>query len=170
MTHSDSSWPSGAIDQLVDRYERPLLAYACRMLGGDWQGAQDAVQETFLRLCREDREKIEHRVAAWLFSVCRTRVIDMQRTNHATPFDASEVTLPDRSPDAAQVCSDAEDKVHLNQLVDKLSPRQQEVLRLRLQAGLSYREIAAVTGLTVGNVGFHLHEAIRNLRDALAVN
>ncbi len=170
MTQSDSPWPSGGIDQLVDRYERPLLAYACRMLRGDWQGAQDAVQETFLRLCREDPEKIEHRVAAWLFSVCRSRVIDMQRTNHATPIDASQMTLPDRSPDAAQVVSDAEDKVHLDQLVDKLSPRQQEVLRLRLQAGLSYREIAAVTGLTVGNVGFHLHEAVRNLRDALAVN
>lgn len=170
MTHSDSSWPSGEIDQLVERYERPLLAYACRMLGGDWQGAQDAVQETFLRLCREDRDKIASRVAAWLFSVCRSRVIDMQRTNHATPIDASTVSVADASPDAAQLASDAEDKVHLNQLVDRLSPRQQEVLRLRLQAGLSYREIAEVTGLTIGNVGFHLHEAIRKLRDALAVS
>lgn len=170
MTHSDSSWPSGGIDQVVARFERPLLAYASRMLGGDWQAAQDAVQETFLRLCREDPHKIESRLAAWLFSVCRSRVIDMQRTNHATPIDASRLPLSDHGPDAAQVISDAEDKIHLNQLVDKLSPRQQEVLRLRLQAGLSYREIAAVTGLTVGNVGFHLHEAVRNLRNALAIS
>jgi RNA polymerase sigma-70 factor (ECF subfamily) len=170
MTETASTWPADAIDRLVDRYERPLLAYACRMLGGDWQGAQDAVQETFLRLCREDHSRIESRVAAWLFSVCRSRVIDMQRTNHATPIDASQVPVEDPAPDAAQVASDAEDKVHLNQLVGKLSPRQQEVLRLRLQAGLSYREIAEVTGLTVGNVGFHLHQAVRNLRDALAVS
>ena len=170
MTETVSTWPPGAIDQLVDRYERPLLAYASRMLGGDWAGAQDAVQETFLRLCREDHEKIESRVAAWLFSVCRSRVIDMQRTNHATPVDASQVTLADPGPDASQVARDAEDKVHLNSLVGKLSPRQQEVLRLRLQAGLSYREIAEVTGLTIGNVGFHLHEAVRNLRDSLAVS
>jgi RNA polymerase sigma-70 factor (ECF subfamily) len=171
MTETAASlWPAGAIDRLVDRYERPLLAYACRMLGGDWQGAQDAVQETFLRLCREDYSKIESRVAAWLFSVCRSRVIDMQRTNHATPLDASQVTLPDTAPNAEQVASDAEDKVHLDRLVEKLSPRQQEVLRLRLQAGLSYREIAEVTGLTVGNVGFHLHEAVRNLRNSMAVS
>lgn len=171
MNPTDSSWPSHTIDQLVDRYERPLLAYACRMLGGDWQAAQDAVQETFLRLCREDRRKIESRVAAWLFSVVRSRVIDMQRTNHATTFDASQVTLPDqRAANVEQMACDEEDKVHLNQLVEKLSPRQQEVLRLRLQAGLSYREIAEVTGLTIGNVGFHLHEAVRNLRDALAVS
>ena len=69
MTENACPWPAEAIDRLVKRYERPLLAYANRMLGGDWQGAQDAVQETFLRLCREDREKIESRVAAWLFSV-----------------------------------------------------------------------------------------------------
>ncbi len=170
MTKNASDWPADAVDRLVDRYERPLLAYANRMLGGDWQGAQDAVQETFLRLCREDREKIESRVAAWLFSVCRSRVIDMQRTKHATPIDASQVTVADPSPGAEQVASDAEDKVHLNELVGTLSPRQQEVLRLRMQAGLSYREIAEVTGLTIGNVGFHLHEAVRNLRDSLAVS
>ncbi len=170
MTENASEWPTDAIDRLVQRYERPLLAYASRMLGGDWQGAQDAVQETFLRLCRENREKIESRVAAWLFSVCRSRVIDMQRTNHSTPIDASLVTVADPSPDAVQVASDAEDKIHLNQLVGDLSPRQQEVLRLRMQAGLSYREIAEVTGLTIGNVGFHLHEAVRNLRNSLAVS
>ncbi|MCG8648303.1 MAG: sigma-70 family RNA polymerase sigma factor, partial [Pirellulales bacterium] len=72
MTQDASVWPAEAVDRLVQRYERPLLAYAHRMLGGDWQGAQDAVQETFLRLCRQDRQKIESRVAAWLFSVCRS--------------------------------------------------------------------------------------------------
>lgn len=157
-------WPS----EIVDRYERPLLAYATRLLGGDSQGAQDAVQETFLRLCRENREKIESRVAAWLFSVCRSRVIDMQRTQRRAPIDASEVPLADSGPDAAQLASDAEDKVQLAELVDRLSARQQEVLRLRMQAGLSYREIAQVTGLSVSNVGFHLHQAIRKLRDTLA--
>lgn len=159
-------WPN----DIIDRYERPLLAYANRMLGGDWQGAQDAVQETFLRLCREDREKIESRVAAWLFSVCRSRVIDMQRTNRATPMDTSTVSVADPAPDASAVASDAEDKVQLAQVVNELSPRQQEVVRLRMQAGLSYREIAEVTGMTVSNVGFHLHEAVKNLRNTLATS
>lgn len=170
MSDPPSVWPPGAIDRLVDRYERPLLAYAQRMLGGDWSGAQDAVQETFLRLCREDHKKIESRVAAWLFSVCRSRVIDMQRAKQATPMDASQMTLPDPAPDASAIASEEEDKVHLDKLVHKLSPRQQEVLRLRLQAGLSYKQIAEVTGLTVSNVGFHLHQAVRSLRDSLAVS
>ena len=78
--------------------------------------------------------------------------------------------MADPAPDASQVASDAEDKDQLAGMVDHLSPRQQEVLRLRMQAGLSYREIAEVTGLTVSNVGFHLHAAVRNLRDSLAMS
>ena len=164
-----STWPPEVINQLVDEYERPLLAYANRMLGGDWQAAQDAVQETFLRLCRQDREKIQSRVAPWLFSVCRTRVIDMQRTNHSTPIDATQVTIEDPAPSAVQMVCESEEHSQLAGMVDQLSPRQQEVIRLRMQAGLSYREIAEVTGLTVSNVGFHLHAAVRSLRDSLAV-
>ena len=54
------------------------------MLGGDWQGAQDAVQETFLRLRREDRQKIESRVRPGCFLFAEPES-DMQRTNHSTP-------------------------------------------------------------------------------------
>ena len=94
----------------------------------------------------------------------------MQRTNHSTPFDSSQVALADQSPDVSESVIKAEDRDQLYDLVEKLTQRQQEVLRLRLQAGLSYREIAQVTGLTIGNVGFHLHAAVRNLRDSLAVS
>ena len=78
--------------------------------------------------------------------------------------------MADTAPDVSEVAIGVEDREQLNHLVEKLTPRQQEVLRLRLQAGLSYREIAKVTGLTIGNVGFHLHAAVRNLRDSLAVS
>ena len=88
----------------------------------------------------------------------------MQRTNHSTAIDASKVSVPDPNPDAAEVASDAEEQTVLSRMVDRLSPRQQEVLRLRMQAGLSYREIAEVTGLSVSNVGFHLHQALNSKR------
>ena len=139
MSPTPTAWSAEAIERLVQQYERPLLAYANKMLGGDWQGAQDAVQETFLRLCRADRDKIESRVAPWLYSVCRSRVIDMQRTNHSTPVDTSDMHVADTTPDASQAISANEEHEQLAVMVDQLSPRQQEVLRLRMQAGLSYR-------------------------------
>jgi RNA polymerase sigma factor (sigma-70 family) len=51
-----------------------------------------------------------------------------------------------------------------------LPDRQQEVLRLKFNAGLSYKEIAEVTGLTSTNVGFILHTAIAKLRKRLVTN
>lgn len=169
---SSSEWSAELLSELINRHERALLAYASRMLGGDWQSAQDAVQETFLRLCREPRSKIADRVRPWLFTVCRSRVIDMQRTQHSHAVDASEILVADPHPDAAQSAIDDEQtddqQSRLALLVQQLSPRQQEVIRLRMQAGLSYREIANVTGLTVSNVGFHLHAAVRSLKTSLA--
>ncbi len=146
------------------RYERPLLAYACRLLGGDFGAAQDAVQETFMRLCREDPEQVASRLAAWLFSVCRTRVIDMKRLKGVLPTSEHAATVADDPPGPAAAFEADERSHQLAKLLDALSPRQQEVLRLRLQAELSYREIAEVTGLSVSNVGFHLHAAVRSLR------
>jgi RNA polymerase sigma-70 factor, ECF subfamily len=146
------------------RYERPLLAYACRLLHGDFGAAQDAVQETFMRLCREDPDKVAGRLAAWLFSVCRTRVIDMKRLKGVLPTSEHAAAVADDEPGPAAALEADEQSHQLAKLLDELSPRQQEVLRLRLQAELSYREIADVTGLSVSNVGFHLHAAVRSLR------
>ena len=67
----DSQWVVDALD----RHERPLLRYA-KWLLGDVEMARDVVQETFLRLCREDRARVDGHLAAWLFTVCRNLALD----------------------------------------------------------------------------------------------
>jgi RNA polymerase sigma-70 factor (ECF subfamily) len=49
-------------------------------------------------------------------------------------------------------------------LVDSLSPNQREVIRLKFQSDLSYKEIAEITQLSVTNVGFLLHTGLKKLR------
>lgn len=51
--------------------------------------------------------------------------------------------------------------------VDRLSPSQQEVLRLKFQSGLSYKEIAEVTDKSVNHVGVILHQALKRLKTHL---
>ena len=48
--------------------------------------------------------------------------------------------------------------------IERLTDNQQEVIRLKFHGGLSYQEIADVTGLSKSNVGFLLHTAIGKLR------
>jgi RNA polymerase sigma-70 factor (ECF subfamily) len=49
-------------------------------------------------------------------------------------------------------------------LMKNLPENQQEVVRLKFQNGMSYKEIASITELTVTNVGYLLHTALQSLR------
>jgi RNA polymerase sigma factor (sigma-70 family) len=53
-------------------------------------------------------------------------------------------------------------------LIGRLPHNQQEVVRLKFQNGFSYQEISRITSLSVGNVGFILHTALKALRSELA--
>src|SRR3972149_1179386 len=54
------------------------------------------------------------------------------------------------------------------ELVDGLPDAEKQVLLLRFQDGLSYRDIGEVTGRTVSHVGVLLHQAVKRMREALA--
>jgi RNA polymerase sigma factor (sigma-70 family) len=84
---SDSGW----IEQALERYERPLVGYALRLVG-DPDAARDVVQDTFLRLCKADRRKVEQGLAAWLYTVCRNRALDLMRR------EKREVAFDERRP------------------------------------------------------------------------
>jgi RNA polymerase sigma factor (sigma-70 family) len=151
---------------VLERYERPLLAYA-RHQGADQETARDAVQETFLRFIRDAPEGEGESLAPWLFTVCRRCLIDIRRKNsRLIPMDTT-LTLaaaPDESagPDTALVRKD--DAGRLRGLIGSLPERERELVRLKFEGGLSYKDIAAATGLSVSNVGYLLHHAVQTLR------
>ena len=79
----------------------------------------------------------------------------------------ADVELRDQSPDPSSLLQKKESLSRVQSMLADLSENQQEVVRLKFQAGLSYREISDVTGLSVSNVGFLLHTAIKTLRQNL---
>jgi RNA polymerase sigma-70 factor (ECF subfamily) len=160
----DREW----IDAALRRYETPLVLYATKVCG-DAERARDAVQETFLELCAVERSAVEARLAQWLFSVCRNKALDVRRKD-SNMKASGEMVTEDRTgpePDPSVVLLEEEQQVRVLTLVERLPLKQQEVLRLKFQGGLSYKEIAAVTGDSVGNVGFLLHVALRALRERM---
>jgi RNA polymerase sigma factor (sigma-70 family) len=162
---NDPAW----IDAALKRYETPLVLYAAKICG-DAERARDAVQETFLELCAADRAAVDPRLAAWLFSVCRNKALDVRRKD--SKMSMGDESLADRTgvePDPSVALLQEEQQVRVLSLVERLPAKQQEVLRLKFQGGLSYKEIAEVTGDSIGNVGFLLHVALRALRERLSV-
>ncbi len=154
--------------ETVDRFQGPLLRYAARITC-DVERARDAVQETFLRLCQQDRHQLDGHLAQWLYTVCRNQALDVRRkeTPMKTMSSAVAEGCASREPAQPTALEQQETSHQILKLLDRLPPNQQEVVRLKFQSGLSYREIAAVTQLSVSNVGYLIHTAVTALRKGL---
>ena len=84
---SESQW----IVDALDLHEDALIRYATWVLR-DPELAREVVQETFLRLCREDPEKVGGYIAQWLFTVCRNLAFDTRkREARMTPLQDAEI-------------------------------------------------------------------------------
>lgn len=160
MFTSTMSW----IEPILERFERPLLQYAAS-IAGNGESARDVVQDMFLRLAQQGPLEPD-RLAPWLFTVCRNRAIDLKRKESRTIAMNEEEhhEFKSQEPNPADRLQAKENTTHLNQLLQRLPENQREVLRLRFQCDLSYREISEITRLTEGNIGFLLHTGIKTLR------
>ena len=160
------------IDAAIEQYEGPLLRYAQHFVF-DLESARDVVQDTFLKLCKQSENEMRPKLAKWLFTVCRNRAIDVCRKESrmkVAPKDQISDHLVARADDSASPAEGLE-KVEtaqgLMQQLSRLPNQQQEVLRLKFHGGLTYREIAEVTGLSSSHVGVILHTAISKLRQRM---
>ncbi len=163
MIADDDTW----VLEAVDRFETPLIRYAASLLGGDLERARDVVQDTFLKLCRADRRAVADHVAKWLFTVCRNRALDvLRKEKRMTTTDPSTLQIgADAPPDDGLQMREATQRVW--DTLGELPDRQQQVLLLKFQEGLSYREMADAMGITVNHVGVLLHNAVKGLRARL---
>ena len=155
------------IDRAVDRYQSMLHRYALRLVG-DAQRAQDVVQDTFLKLVRENHAELNGRLAEWLYTVCRNRALDVRRKESKMVSLCDETAIETTS--RGDNSSDIETKEMFTTAVAALGTlpeRQQEVVRLKFEHGLSYQEIANVTGISVSHVGYLLHTTLKTLRERL---
>ena len=131
-----------AFRALVDRH-RPWLVRLCtRLLGHDAHAAEDAAQESLLKLHAAARRGQPLRVRPWLTVVARNTCIDEQRRRRPDlPGELPERAVPGHDPfDLDATLSDAWSRV---------SGRHREVLYLREVLGFSYKEIGAVMGLSM---------------------
>ena len=178
---------AAGVRRAFEEFERPLLGYAAR-LTGDPEAARDVVQEVFLRLVREGAQ-LNGRMPQWLFAVCRNLAIDARKkggrkTTMIAISPAMEATLAcPRTPEAGELIEAAGTgslskaaaapdgaSANLLALLETLPENQQEVIRLRLGANLSYKQIAEVTGHSVTNVGFLMHTGLKRLREMIGMN
>lgn len=169
-TGSPSAGAGNQLQALFEAKESALLLYAQR-LTGNADAAEDIVQEAFMRLHREF-DQVRQPVP-WLYRTVHNLAVNHSRAaRKLTPLrsiaedDPEWEAIDDRPmPDEQLARLEAIGQTRL--CLAALDARQREVLRLKFEEGLSYKEIGARLKLNVGHVGYLLHHALKDLAAAL---
>lgn len=164
------------IEELFTALESPLLSYALR-LTGEMALAEDAVQEAFMKLHAQFKEVREPR--RWLYRTVHNFCLNQRRRtakvvslnqpvskNENSNSPATDTADPAPLPDEQIVRLEGIGLVRIS--LETLDTRSRELIRLKFIEELSYKDISARTGLTVGNVGYLLHHALKTIGDELA--
>jgi RNA polymerase sigma-70 factor, ECF subfamily len=134
----------------------------------DRGAAEDVYQQVLLEAWQRGRSFDPARASlrTWLATIARSRAIDHLRRRVPEPYDPSGTYADGRELCGAssEPVAQLVDRVTLEQLMERLTPEESEVVRLRWRLGLSQRQISAHTGVPLGTVKSRTASALRRLR------
>jgi len=155
-----------AMERLVRRYEGPLYGFLLRWCG-DRHLAEDLFQETFLRLVRSRRRfDLARRFRPYLYRVA----LNVLHDAHARPRPVALAGEPvaECQPGPVAAAARAEQRARVQAAVARLPEAERLVVELRMQEGLTFREIAIVADCKLPTAKSRMVHALRRLRPVLA--
>jgi RNA polymerase sigma-70 factor (ECF subfamily) len=156
--------------EIYDRYSGRIYNFALRFLKNS-EAAEDATQEVFVKMIRHASQfQGDAKLSTWLFSITANWCRDFLRKadNKSKESDDVLVTLPaplDQSPD--RNLERREDEQRIQRALQVLTPEQREAILLSRYQGLSYAEIAQISGCSEGAVKTRVFRAMETLKKAL---
>lgn len=161
-----------AFERLVREYGDRIYRFVKRLAGE--RPAEDLTQEVFIRVHRSiESYRPEGRFESWLFTIANNLCIDQARRRkpEASLSDVDEDLAPERfaasTAEPLDRLEEEERKRALLKAVERLPWEQRQVFLLREEAGLSFREIAEMTGCPLNTALGRMHYAMEALRKSL---
>jgi len=166
-----------AFRTLVDRHQERVFGYLKGMVK-DRDVANDLFQETFFRVIRAlNKERGQYtrqgKFLGWVLRIARNAALDHLRSRQkwqdpGMGDDGDETAwwdrLPDDAPNALESVQDMEEVDLLKACIDQLPPEQREVVLLRHESDLTFREIADMTDCSINTALGRMRYALINLR------
>ncbi len=164
------AWRTGderAATALVTRHAPAVARFVASC--GERVEVDEVVQDTFVRAFGAiDSFRADSSLRTWLFTIARRLLLDRRRADRRrreqvsiaegdaiTEFDALDGMLAE------------ETRTRMRQVLGRLSPKQREVFTLRVNEGLTYKEISEVVDTTEGAARVHYHNAVRAIKEFL---
>ena len=163
---------AAAFERLVREYGDRIYRYSRRMVGE--RGAEDLAQEVLVRVFRSIRTyEPTGRFESWLFTIANHLAIDeaRRRRPEASMSELDEDLSAERfasdAPEPVESLEEEERRRALLKAVERLPLEQRQVFLLREEAGLSFKEIAEMTGCPLNTALGRMHYAMEHLRKVL---
>ncbi|GCE03895.1 RNA polymerase sigma factor [Dictyobacter aurantiacus] len=138
----------GALNILIKRHYGPLLGYLYRLVHGDRQLAEDAVQETFLRMLQRGGYQTGHPFKPWLYTIATNIIRDYfksaQVKHGADATDEILLTVYDPAPGPEDAALSDEQGQIISLALDTIAEEYRSTISLRFYAGPGWKEIAQV--------------------------
>ena len=163
-----------ALEALVARYRRMLFGFIFNMVGGA-DDADDIFQETWFRVIRKIGGYREENFGGWLVRIARNIAIDrIRRRKPNLSLDAepeagrslAEV-IPGRDPGPRRRVEASDTGRSIARAVAGLPIEQKEVFLMRVEADLSFKEIARAQGVSINTALARMQYALAKLRPLL---
>ena len=163
-----------AFNILVKRYKDQLMNFVVRYVG-DYDQADDVVQETFVRVYRNKQSyKPIAKFSTWLYTIATNLAkTQLRRRKRHTLFSLSrrsesgeekEYDIPDVTANADGHADSALKQEIIQKALDSISPKYREVVVLSDIQDMSYEEICSITGLNMGTVKSRLNRGRARLQ------
>lgn len=174
LIHRAAEGDEAAFEALISPYWEPLTRLCLHILA-DPDEAADAAQETIIKAWRGLAAfRASAAFSTWLYRLATNACTDaLRRKKRArtvpivqTDESGEEYTLelPDGAPTPEQALLQKERRARLLRALERLEPQQRELLSLRIDAELSYEQIAELLHIRVGTVKSRLSRAREKLR------
>lgn len=150
---------------IYERYAARVYAYCLRRVG-DAREAEDLTSAIFARAMSGLSAYRGGLVAAWLFSIARSTVINhlKARGRRMTGDYEDAVSYPDHSPGPLERLIQTEEAQAMRALVAELPAEQQDMLLMKIAGGLTAEQIGQAVGKKPGAVRTALSRIIRDLQ------
>ena len=172
--HKTVEGDAEAFNELVNRHYKKIYGLAYRMLSNS-EDAEDATQETFLEAYKSIKTfRFQSQFGTWLYRVAlntcnqyirksktRNRMLEAWTEETAAHGMAEEQEIPE------QIAIKTEQREVIQAAIDRLPPKQREVVTLYYMQHLKYKEIAEILDCSLGTVASRLNKAMQNLKTKL---
>jgi RNA polymerase sigma-70 factor (ECF subfamily) len=161
-----------AYDEIFARY-RPLAERVCMRILGDREDAQEAVQETMLRVLRGlPVFNGRYQLQAWIARIATNVSVDMVRARGRRPqqsgglHDLGEDAVTDAAMDPERLVEQILERERVLSILDEIPPHHREALVLREFEGRSHEEIGDALGVSPAQAKALIHRAKSTFRRA----